>query len=61
MFSRSPILYFVIGALWLISAVLLFIEHPVYIGSVFWPSILTGIAGICFCVYAITLIVKRRE
>lgn len=59
--TRSPLFYLIVGALWIIVAVLQAIENPLYVGPVFWPSIIYGVVGVAFCVYALILALKIRR
>ena len=61
MLTRSPLFYLIVGALWIIVAVLQAIENPLYVGPVFWPSIIYGVAGVGFCIYALILTLKNRR
>ena len=61
MLTRSPLFYLIVGALWIIVAVLQAIENPLYVGPVFWPSIIYGVAGVGFCIYALILALKIRR
>ena len=61
MLTRSPLFYLIDGVLWIIVAVLQAIENPLYVGPVFWPSIISGVAGVGFCVYALVLALKNRR
>ena len=59
--TRSPLFYLIVGALWIIVAVLQAIENPLYVGPVFWPSIIYGVAGVGFCIYALILALEIRR
>ena len=61
MLTRSPLFYVIVGALWIIVAVLQTIENPLYAGPVYWPSIISGVGGVVFCVYALILALKIRR
>ena len=59
--TRSPLFYLIEGVIFIIVAVLQAIENPLYVGPVFWPSIIYGVAGVGFCVYALILALKIRR
>ena len=59
--TRSPLFYLIDGVIFIIVAVLQAIENPLYVGPVFWPSIIYGVAGVGFCVYALILALKIRR
>lgn len=59
--TRSPLFYLIEGVIFIIVAVLQAIENPLYVGPVFWPSIIYGVAGVVFCVYALILALKIRR
>ena len=61
MLTRSPLFYLIDGVLWIIVAVLQAIENPLYVGPVFWPSIISGVGGVGFCIYALILALKNRR
>ena len=59
--TRSPLFYLIEGVIFIIVAVLQAIENPLYVGPVFWPSIIYGVAGVGFCIYALILALKIRR
>ena len=59
--TRSPLFYLIEGVIFIILAVLQAIENPLYVGPVFWPSIIYGVAGVGFCIYALILALKIRR
>ena len=61
MLTRSPIFYLIDGVLLFILAVIEAIENPLYVGPVYWPPIILGVAGVGFCVYALILALKNRR
>lgn len=61
MLTRSPLFYLIDGVLLIIVAVIEAIENPLYVGPVFWPSIISGVGGVGFCIYALILALKIRR
>ena len=61
MLKRSAVYYFIIGTLWIIAAIVDKIENPIYIGTVYWPSVVSGVLGLCFYIIAIVLKIKQRQ
>jgi len=59
--TRSPLFYLIEGVIFIIVAVIEAIENPLYVGPVFWPSIIYGVAGVGFCIYALILALKIRR
>ena len=59
--TSSPLLYLSVGVLWLISATIFAIENPIFVGPVYWPPIILGVAGVGSCVYALILTLKNRR
>ena len=59
--TRSPLFYLIEGVIFIIVAVLQAIENPLYVGPVFWPSIIYGVAGVGFFIYALILALKIRR
>ncbi len=60
-FRSSPRFYFVIGTLWFVTAVITCLENPIFIGSIFWPPIIFGIAGLLFYTRGIILLIKDHH
>ena len=59
--TRSPLFYLIEGVIFIIVAVLQAIENPLYVGPIFWPSIISGVGGVGFCVYSLILALKIRR
>ena len=60
-FKNSPLFHFMIGTLWFITAAVTAYETKAFLGSVYWPPVLFGAAGICFYARCIYLIIKRQS
>lgn len=60
-FKNSPLFHFIIGTLWLAAAAITAYETQVFVGPVYWPPILFGMAGIGFYARCIYLIIKYRQ
>ena len=61
MLTRSPLFYLIDGVFLIIVAVIEAFENPLYVGPVFWPSIISGVGGVGFCIYALILALKIRR
>ncbi len=61
MLSRSALFNFIEGTIWLIVAVIDHVENPIFVGKIFWPTIICGAMGIYLYVCAIILVIKKRQ